>query len=422
MTADPTYDHIVIGVGPIGAATARHLAERGDSVLVIGPEEPAGFADHQGTWAGHYDQGRMCHVLEIPVVTGMLTTRSIRRFPELTRRTGVEFTTDVECLSVNPADAAGDAAGEWFDRDVLAANARDLGVDVHLLDEEGLRRRYPAVRFEPGHVGVVQPGGMIVNPRALVRAELAAASAAGAVLVRDEVVALEGGAGGGDDSGDDDDKNDDNNHNDDDKVVVTAGGVRLRGRSIVLALGAAVNASGLLPRPLQLFTLGATVVLVEVDDPGGIDLPATMYLKHRDGAQQFGGVVMSPVRYPDGRWYLKVAGSSVRETPLGSAEEIASWVRTGGASADVDDALAVLTDLLPGVRLGRAHTRPCLVCATSTNHPYIDRVDDRTVLAVEGERGVMAADEIGRLTADLAATGRWTDPLPRDVFRARWAA
>ena len=239
---------------------------------------------------------------------------------------------------------------------------------------------------------------------------------------RDEVVALGGGAGGGDDSGDDDDNNDDNNHNDDDKVVVTAGGVRLRGRSIVLALGAAVNASGLLPRPLQLFTLGATVVLVEVDDPGGIDLPATMYLKHRDGAQQFGGVVMSPVRYPDGRWYLKVAGSSVRETPLGSAEEIASWVRTGGASADVDDALAVLTDLLPGVRLGRAHTRPCLVCATSTNHPYIDRVDDRTVLAVEGERGVMAADEIGRLTADLAATGRWTDPLPRDVFRARWAA
>lgn len=146
-----------------------------------------------------------------------------------------------------------------------------------------------------------------------------------------------------------------------------------------------------------------------------------MYLKHRDGAQQFGGVVMSPVRYPDGRWYLKVAGSSVRKTPLGSAEEIAAWVRTGGNAGDIDEALAVLADLLPGVWLGEAHTRPCLVCATSTNHPYIDRVDNRTVLAVEGERGVMAADEIGRLTADLAAAGRWTDPLPHDVFRARWA-
>lgn len=409
MTTKPHYDHIVIGAGPIGASTARHLAERGDSVAVIGPEEPADFNDHQGTWAGYYDQGRMCHVLEIPVVTGMLTTRSIRRFPELAQRTGIDFTTDVDCLSVNPRDAAGDAAAEWFDRDVLAANARDLGVDVHLLDEDELRRRYPELRFEPGHVGVVQPSGMIINPRALVRAELAAATAAGAELVRDEVVALV--------DNDDNDKDD----NDDDKIAVTAGGARLRGRSIVLALGAATNASGLLSRPLQLYTLGATVVLVEVDEPSGIDLPATMYLKHRDGAQQFGGVVMSPVRYPDGRWYLKVAGSSVRKTPLSSTEEIAAWVRTGGNAEDIDEALAVLADLLPGVRLGEAHTRPCLVCATSTNHPYIDRVDERTVLAVEGERGVMAADEIGRLTADLAATGRWTDPLPRDVFRARWA-
>lgn len=402
MTTESRYDHIVIGAGPIGASTARHLAERGESVLVIGPEEPADFADHQGTWAGYYDQGRMGHVLEIPVVTGMLTTRSIRRFPELAQRTGVEFTTDVDCLSVNPRDAAGDSAAQWFDRDVLAANARDLGVDVHLLDEEDLRRRYPALSFEPGHVGVVQPSGMIINPRALVRAELAAASAAGAALVRDEVVALEEG-------------------DDDDKVAVTAGGARLRGRSIVLALGAATNASGLLPRPLQLYTLGATVVLVEVDDPSTIALPATMYLKHRDGAQQFGGVVMSPVRYPDGRWYVKVAGSSVRTTPLNSAEEIAAWVRTGGNTRDIEEARAVLTDLLPGVRLGEAHTRPCLVCATSTNHPYIDRVDDRTVLAVEGERGVMAADEIGRLTAQLAATGRWTDSLTWAAFAARWA-
>lgn len=65
-------------------------------------------------------------------------------------------------------------------------------------------------------------------------------------------------------------------------------------------------------------------------------------------------------------------------------------------------------DVLPGVRLGEARTRPCLVCATSTDHLYIDRVNDRTVLALEGERGAMAADEIGR----------WIDPLPHSVFRA----
>lgn len=32
----------------------------------------------------------------------------------------------------------------------------------------------------------------------------------------------------------------------------------------------------------------------------------------------------------------------------------------------------------------------------------------------------MAADEIGRLTAHLAATGGWRDGLPRELFTARW--
>ncbi|MEH6819733.1 MAG: hypothetical protein V7706_07295 [Dietzia psychralcaliphila] len=168
----------------------------------------------------------------------------------------------------------------------------------------------------------------------------------------------------------------------------------MRGRTAVLAVGAATNASGLLDRRLQLHTLGATVVLGEIHDPTRIDMPALMYHKHRGGAQLFGGVVMSP--------------------------EISAWVRTGGSGTDVDEAMSVLSDLLPDLRLGEARTRPCLVCATSTSHPYIDQADERTVLAIEGERGVMAADEIGRLSAGLAATGRWTDPLPRSVFRARW--
>lgn len=401
MSNDAIHDHLVIGAGPLGSSTARHLADRGDSVLVIGPEEPSDFADHRGTWSGHYDSGRMCHVLEIPVLTGMLTTRSVRRFPDLVARTGIDFRTPVPCLSVNPRDTAGDVAAEWFDRDVLAGNARDLGVSVDLLDEEDLRRTYPQLEFEPEHVGVLQPDGMIVDPRELVRAQLAAATSSGAEILRDRVVAVE-------DQGDY-------------REVVTSSGTRHKARSIVLALGAATNASGLLPRPLQLYTFGATVVLFEVEDEAEVDMPAMMYLKRRDGRSLFGGVVMSPVRYPDGRRYLKVAGSSVMDTPLDSPEEIAAWVRTGGNAADIDEATAVVRDLLPGIRLGDARTRPCLTCATATNHPYIDRVDEHTVLAVEGERGAMAADEIGRLTAGLAATGRWTDPLPHAAFRARWA-
>lgn len=401
MPTGPSYDVAVVGAGPIGSATTRHLADRGASVIVIGPDEPPTFADHQGTWAGYYDQGRLAHVLEVPLITSLLATRSLRRFPELRERTGIEFTAPTHSLSVLPDLADGAPGADWFDRDRLIRNAEDLGVEVTALSEHDLHREYPTLRFAPGHVGVVQRGAHILNPRELVRAELFAATAAGARVVRDEVTSMKTTSGG---------------------VTLTGkSGAAWRAHHVVVATGAATNMTGLLPRPLQMKTFGATVVLVEVDDPAAVDMPAMMYLKFLDGRLRFGGIVMSPLRYPDGRWYLKVSGNSLLANPLATAEEVAAWVRTGGGDDDVDDALTVLSELMPGQRLGPAHTRPCAVCQTPSGLPVIDRVDARTVIAVEGERGAMAADEIGRLTAELTLRGDWNDGIPQEVFRARWA-
>lgn len=401
MPAAPHYDVAVVGAGPIGSATARHLADRGASVVVIGPDEPATFADHQGVWAGYYDQGRLAHVLEVPLITSLLATRSLRRFPELRERTGVEFTTPTQSLSVLPDAADGAPGADWFDRDRLIRNAEDLGVEVTALSEHDLRREYPTLRFTPGHVGVVQRDAYILNPRELVRAELAAATAAaGATLARDEVTSLE--------------------YLDEGVTLTGKSGAAWRADHVVVATGAATNMTGLLPRPLQMQTYGATVVLVEVDDPTTVDMPAMMYLKVVEGRLGFGGIVMSPLRYPDGRWYVKVSGNSLLANPLNTADEVAAWVRTGGNDGDVDDALALLSELMPDQRFGPAHTRPCMVCETPSGLPVIDSVDERTVVAVEGERGAMAADEIGRLTADYTLRGRWNEGIPQEVFRAQW--
>ncbi|MFD2394753.1 NAD(P)/FAD-dependent oxidoreductase [Dietzia aerolata] len=310
MPPGPRFDVAVVGAGPIGSATARHLADRGASVLVVGPDEPATFEDHQGVWAGYYDQGRLAHVLEVPLVTSLLATRSLRRFAELRERSGVEFTTPTQSLSVLPDVADGAPGAEWFDRDRLLRNAEDLGVAVFALSEDDLRSDYPRLSFAPGHVGVVQRDAHILNPRELVRAELGAAVAAGATLVRDEVVSLD--------------------RQGDDAVLTGRSGEVWRADRVVMATGAATNMTGLLPRPLQMQTFGATVVLVEVDDPSTVDMPAMMYLKFVDGRLGFGGIVMSPLRYPDGRWYIKVSGNSLLGNPLATADEIAAWVRTGG--------------------------------------------------------------------------------------------
>lgn len=401
MTGAAHYDLVIVGAGPLGAATARHAAESGARVVVVGPDEATDPSTHQGTWAGYYDQGRLGHVLETPLVTSLLATRSRRRFADLIARTGINFLTPTHSVTVLPGSDSGWTANSWFDKGVLAGNAADLGVEVDDLSADELSAAYPHLCFPPGHEAVRQRDAAIINPRALVRAELAAAVAAGAELVRDEVV----------------------------EIVSTSDGVEVRGQSgttwsagrVVVAVGAATNASGLLDRTLLIPTFGATVVLAEVAGPGAVDMPTMMMVKARGGEAIFGGIVMAPVEYPDGRWYLKVSGSSLLANPLDTREEIAAWVRTGGRAEDIDETRELLAELLPDVEFLDFRVRPCLVCATSTDRPYIDWADERTLVLIEGERGVMAADEIGRLASGMALSGAWSDTLPHEVFAAVWA-
>lgn len=401
MDTDSRYDLAVIGAGPLGAATARHAAESGARVLLVGPDEPDGYADHQGTWAGYYDQGRLCHVLEVPLVTSLLAMRSRRRFPDLIERTGVDFLTPTHSVTVLPEQTGSSTSATWFDRDVLARNAADLGVSVDHLDAAELAAAYPNLRFEPEHVALREPEAFILNPRALVQAELTAAQSVGAEVVRDEVVGRRPAGDG--------------------VELTSASGQTWMAAKVVVATGAATNATGLLDRALVTPTFGATVVLAEVTGPDAVDMPTMMMLKARDGQVLFGGIVMAPVEYPDGKWYLKVSGSSLMTNPLDGRDQIAAWVRTGGDPGDLEETRELLRGLLPELEILSMRTRPCLVCATPSDLPYIDWADEKTVVVIEGERGAMAADEIGRLAAGLAITGQWRDSVPQGVFAAQWA-
>ena len=50
---------MVVGCGLFGSAATRHLSERTDGVVCIGPKEPKNRQDHNGVFASHYDEGRM---------------------------------------------------------------------------------------------------------------------------------------------------------------------------------------------------------------------------------------------------------------------------------------------------------------------------------------------------------------------------
>lgn len=396
-------DVIVVGAGPIGSAAARHLATLGERVVVVGPDEPADFVGHRGLWSGHYDQGRLA-AIDVPFVASVVGLRAMRRFPGIEAESGVRFTEPHPLLTVSPEDEAGtlpdgDGHSEFFGRDSLIANIDELGGSYELLDGATLASRYPDLHVPPGHVAVHQRDAMIVNPRQLVRAELALAERHGATRLRAEVVGIEEHAGG--------------------VEVVTRTGDRLGAGRVLLATGASTNACGLLPEPIASPTYGCTIVLVEVDP--AVDFPTLMVYAAYDG-NVYGGIFVPPRAYPDGKVYLKGTGAALLDNPLGSYAEIERWVGTGGSEAERDHCLRTLRDLMPGLGIGAVWTRPCLVSMNESCHPYIGFVSDRVALATEGERGVMMADEIGRLAAGLVTAGRWSDTLPEELFRVRFAA
>ena len=69
--------YAVIGSGLIGSAAARHLAEAGHDVTLIGvPEERSAELN---TFASHHDEGRVTRIVDPDPVWSIAARRSIER-------------------------------------------------------------------------------------------------------------------------------------------------------------------------------------------------------------------------------------------------------------------------------------------------------------------------------------------------------
>ncbi|MCD6640921.1 MAG: FAD-binding oxidoreductase, partial [Nocardioides sp.] len=352
----------------------------------------------------HYDQGRIGAIdaMYVPTVLG---TRSMRRFPALAEASGITFTSAMPLLTSFPAGgapAADDSTASWRNIDALLANVAEFGGRAEVLSAEEVAARFPQLRVPANEVAVLQEDTLLVNPRLITEAELVLADKAGATRLEDEVTSLERTGSTW-------------------RAQLRHGEPVVADR-VVVAVGAYTNASGLLapyaPGPLSTGVFGCTIVLLEVDGPDAADFPGYMFSSDHYG----GGLITPPRQYPDGRWYLKAAGGELIDHPLRATDEIDSWVRSGGSASEVDWFRQFVADTIPGVEVSRAITKPCLPTFNSSGLPYIDRVTDGLVVATEGERGVMMADEIGRLAAGLAGQDRWIDPLPSHLFAAQWVS
>ncbi|WP_224824850.1 FAD-binding oxidoreductase [Cognatishimia sp. MH4019] len=359
----------VIGRGLIGSAAARHLAEAGHEVVLIGPGEPADYATHSGVFGSHYDEGRITRGLDRMPFWSAVSRASIARYRALEAATQVPFYSEVGTLMAGPEGTAGVSD--------VGDVAQQSGITCERFDRASLAARFPFFDFPSDTIGYfeAQNAGYI-SPRNLVRAQGIAVEAAGGQIVDAEVTGFEEIASG---------------------VTIDVAGDRFKADRVLIAAGGFTN--GLLGDALPLKVYARTVALFEIDTAEATRLaaqPSLIYL----GPNGEDPYLLPPIRYPDGRTYLKLGGDVV-DRDLTTQEARQNWFRAGG-SVEVG---VMLTDhiraRMPELEIRSTHIRPCVTTYTPTDLPIIDLLSGRVAVAVGGNgKGAKNSDELGRLGAE----------------------
>ena len=382
-------DIAVIGRGLMGTACARHLAGAGCRVALIGPDEPSDAAAHDGPFGSFHDAGRITRAVAHDPVWARLSTRSLARYRETEDRTGIAFYTP--CGGVMAGLDHGPMAG--FTAGFLETPGK-LGLAHERLSGAALAERFAMFELPEGSEGVFDPVGGYIDPRAMRRAHEALAVAAGAMVVPTHATGREGG------------------------TVTLADGQSVTADHVVVATGGWAAASPLgMARP-AMRVYQRTVVLAEVSEAEAARLdgmPSLIWVPEDDPTDRY---LLPPIRYPDGRIYLKIGGEDTSPEAR-DGDTLNAWFRTAGGEAAGASLLADLVKLMPGLRIERVVTAPCAVTFTATGYPYIARLDDRVTLLTGGNgAAAKCADELGRLGAvatlggSVAAEGLGTDFAP----------
>jgi len=413
------YELVVVGAGLIGAAAARHAAQRVLSrgrVALVGPaEDPReGWAERRA-FGAHHDEGRITRCTDPEPTWALLAQRSIDRYGTIANESGVEFFDEVGHLAVGPPDSLSLSA--------RASNAAAAGVPFEWLDESALRLRFPYLHFPPNAKAVWEPQRSgYISARRLVKAQTCSATSSGCDRVEAEAERIVDEDGRGFCT-----------------VHLRGGGV-VRARKVLLACGAFTNGpAALIPEGKSLELNNTTTQTVHFSlseaDAARLQKMPSLIAKF----DHWWAYVLPPIRYPDGRIVLKLGGARTAAAtpvtgasnaslagtrPLASPADLIEWYRTAGEPAATAEMAEMLRSLIPEVEPLEVRSDACANCRTPTGLPYIGELlgdDGRPILrggdgghmyVATGGNGLAAksSDEIGRLAAcAVLSVGGW-DP------------
>jgi sarcosine oxidase len=378
-------DYLIVGNGMFGAAIARYLAPYA-TVTLVGPQART---DGPGAYGAHHDEGRIIGDLSRDLVWSELNRYA---------RDGM---TDLDPALITPCGALTATTRGGPDYLSVAAQIRKRqSADIRTLTADAACGSFPMARFSRDETIWYQRAAGYFSPRRYVALATRSAQAHGATITSGTVRALHLSATG--------------------IKAELSDGRRLRAGAAIVASGAFAAGSDLLPVPVALKAKSEVYAMAELDNQQAADLDTMPCINRTINHPQLADLyVLPPIRYPDGRTYLKAGANTMIDHWLPDPAAVRAWYDHGNDDGPLPALRQVLTGLLPGIRIRAWHTRRCADAYTAHRHPYIDILEPgRLTIALGGNgRGAQAADAVGQLTADLALTGQWQSDLPHDAFR-----
>ncbi|XP_072166878.1 monomeric sarcosine oxidase-like [Diadema setosum] len=411
------YDVCVVGAGMTGSAAARWVSSReGIKTCLVGPAEPTEQEWREGStrsvFGAHYDEGRIMSTIceSIRHETWLvLAQRSISRLRQLERESGIRFFHRNGCMIYSSAERI--------------ARFQRLGLPATFLYAEGISRFY--ARFNrPSHdkqpktdathaAALERENAGYVNPRKYIAANIAVAARNGCDVITDVVNEVREVF----------DKREGGRY----MQVVTSGGRKIRARRVLLCTGAFTNFGRLLPRGVEVDITLVTerVVLLEVSnvDIARLEgIPCTVR-EFDDMQDQRNIYFFPPIRYPDGKVYIKVGHGFYLNRPLPTYDDVISWYRQREKipQADIEFLTTSLYGLLTDFTPKSVTAATCVITRTPTDRYYCDMVTPTLGVVVGGNgSGAMVADEVGRMGAQMIAKGSWDHDLPAEYFKVKY--
>lgn len=331
--------------------------------VVIGPDEPADIAKHQGPFGAHYDEARIL-VARGDAPSVALTELTIGGIAQLERAAGESLIVRSGALEIS---GHGEGATEMVD-DIVA-----VPVGANRLEEP-------------------PPQGYF-NPRRYITAALADAQEHGAVIERIPALGVDRVAG---------------------RFVVDCGDRAVAADRVVVAAGAWSNR--LLSRPVALRLKQESVLFAELDESVAAAVTMRPTVLHGLTGNVESIYTLPPIRYPNGRWYLKLGANTVHDRAVEPAA-IDDWYRVGVSRAQRDLETAFAT-VFPGVEVRGFHVERCVITYTPHGRPYIAELDvPGLFIATAGNgHGASWADGAGELAARCVAGEPWPAGLEPEAF------